>query len=140
MIREAKFAGWEYVLKCGTKMALASRHSRQTTRTPISGILTCVAKKDKGQTRELQGWQEIADFLGLPVATAQRWQKSGMPVRRGGRYVYAVPEELNAWLSKESPSHSSVHIATENEDLAGDLKRALSEARRTRRKSTGKAA
>jgi phage terminase Nu1 subunit (DNA packaging protein) len=112
----------------------------QTTHLPLFGILTCVTKEEKSQTRELQGWQEIADFLGLPVATAQRWQKSGMPVRRGGRYIYAVPAELNAWLSKESPSHSSVHIATEHEDLAADLKRALSEARRTRTKSTRKAA
>jgi hypothetical protein len=45
-------------------------------------------KQDKNQ-RELQGWQEIAEFLGLPEATAHRWEKSGMPVHRGGRYVYA---------------------------------------------------
>ena len=96
-------------------------------------------QKNKVQARELQGWQEIADFLGMPIATAQRWQKSGMPVRRGGRYVYAVPEELNGWLRKESPSHAGVHIATKNEDLAADLKRALSEAKRGR-KSTRKAA
>jgi phage terminase Nu1 subunit (DNA packaging protein) len=84
-------------------------------------ILTAMPKKDKNQARELQGWQEIAEFLGLPVATAQRWQKSGMPVHRGGRYVYAQPEELNRWLSKESSSRAPVHIATETADLAADL-------------------
>ena len=114
-------------------------HSRKTTQLPQFGILSCVTKKDKSEGRELQGWQEIADFLGLPIATALRWQKSGMPVRRGRRYVYAVPEELNAWLSKESSSHAPVHIATEYEDLSADLKRALSEAKRNR-KSTRKAA
>jgi phage terminase Nu1 subunit (DNA packaging protein) len=98
-----------------------------------------VTEKNTAQPSELQGWQEIADFLGLPIATAQRWQKSGMPVRRGGRYVYAVPAQLNAWLSKESSSHAPVHIATEQEDLAADLKRALSQAKRDR-KPTRKAA
>jgi hypothetical protein len=58
-----------------------------------------------------------------------------MPVHRGGRLVYALPEELNRWLSKESPSRSPFHIATETEDLAADLKRALSEARHKRKPS-----
>jgi phage terminase Nu1 subunit (DNA packaging protein) len=84
----------------------------------------CVLKQGKNQLRELQGWQEIAEFLGLPVATAHRWEKSGMPVHRGGRYVYAMPDELNRWLGKES--HAPIHISTEGEDLAADLKRALS--------------
>ena len=89
--------------------------------------------KKQNHSCELQGWEEIAEFLGLPVSTAQRWEKSGMPVHRGGRLVYALPEELNRWLSKESPSRSPVHIATETEDLSADLKRALSEAKRKRK-------
>ena len=100
-------------------------------------------KEDRSRSPELQGWQEIAEFLGLPVATAQRWEKSGMPVHRGGRYVYALPEELNRWVAKESSSRSPVHIATEGadltSDLTSDLKRALSEARH-RRKPSRKAA
>ena len=95
-------------------------------------------KKTKaGDASELQGWDEIARFLGLPISTAQRWQKSGMPVRRGGRYVHANPEELNRWLSKESPSHLQAHIATENEDLAADMKQALKEAKTGRERSKG---
>jgi hypothetical protein len=94
-----------------------------------------MVKKSKDQSRELQGWQEIAEFLGLPVATAQRWERSGMPVHRGGRYVYALPDELNGWLGKESHSGSPVHLATESTDLAADLKRALSEARHKRKPS-----
>jgi hypothetical protein len=97
-----------------------------------------MAKKAEN-TRELQGWDEIAEFLGLPVATAHRWQKSGMPVHRGGRYVYANPDELNVWLNRESPSRFPAHIATSNEDLATDLKRALREAK-AGRKGTRKAA
>ena len=90
-------------------------------------------KDDKAS--ELQGWHEIAQFLGLPVATAQRWQKSGMPVRRGGKYVYANPEELNRWLSTESSSNFQAHIATANKDLTGDLKQALKEAKAGRKRS-----
>lgn len=93
-------------------------------------------KKEKTKTTEPQGWEEIAEFLGLPLATAKRWQRSGMPVHRGGRYVYALPDELNRWVSKETPSGSRVHIASENEDLAADLKQALSEARRNRKTKT----
>jgi phage terminase Nu1 subunit (DNA packaging protein) len=89
--------------------------------------------------KELQGWEEIAEFLGLPVATAHRWQKSGMPVHRGGRYVYAKPDELNVWLNRESPSRFSAHIATENQDLGADLKQALAEAK-SRGRRTRKAA
>jgi len=93
-------------------------------------------KNEKKQTTELQGWDEIAEFLGLPVTTAKRWQRSGMPVHRGGRYVYAVTDELNRWVSTETPSGSRVHIASENEDLAADLKQALSEARRNQKTKT----
>ena len=46
-------------------------------------------------------------------------------LHRGGRYVYAQPDELNAWLSKESLSRAPVHIATEDADLSADLKLAF---------------
>src|SRR5205823_11737173 len=67
------------------------------------------------------------------VATALRWEKPGMPVHRGGRYVYARPEELNRWVAKESSFRFPVHIATEGADLTSDLKRALSEAQHRRK-------
>jgi len=50
-------------------------------------------KKNPGNTR-LKSWKEIATFLGQPVAIAQRWARSGMPVTREGRYTVAVPDEL----------------------------------------------
>ena len=81
------------------------------------------------QPESLTGWQQIARFLGQPVPTAQRWAKSGMPVARQGRYVTAVPEELNRWLSRDSAAGEPVHIAIVTPDLSADLKRGLSYVR-----------
>jgi hypothetical protein len=108
---------------------------RKKTTYPSEFRICPEVKKEK-KTTELQGWDEIAEFLGLPVTTAKRWQRSGMPVHRGGRYVYAVPDELNRWVSSETSSGSRVHIASENEDLAADLKQALSDARRKQKTKT----
>jgi hypothetical protein len=76
----------------------------------------------------LKGWKQIAEFLGHPSAVVQRWASEGMPVRRVGRFVSTTPQELNAWLGKESGK--PVHIATENTDLTAELKRGLSFIRR----------
>jgi len=80
------------------------------------------APKDAPQT--LTGWKQIAAFPGHPAAVVQRWASEGMPVRRQGRYVETTPEELNAWLGKESGK--PVHAATETTDLGAELKRGLS--------------
>src|SRR5437762_5340575 len=99
------------------------------------------ATKRAVQNERLKGWNEIASFLGQPVAIAQRWARSGMPVTREGRYTVAVPDELNAWLTRESGSNQPVHIATDNADLSADLKQALSDLRKQRtggRKRVGK--
>jgi hypothetical protein len=52
----------------------------------------------------LNGWKEIATYLGKDVRTVQRWEKeAGLPVlrqsfrQRGG--VQADPAELDAWKS-----------------------------------------
>jgi len=74
----------------------------------------------------LKGWRQIAEFLGQPVSTAQRWAKSGMPVSRQRRSVHASPEELNRWLGRE--------------DLSTELRRALSYVRKRRRPHANKAA
>lgn len=94
-----------------------------------------VAPRASPQT--LRGWQQIAAFLGHPAAVVQRWAGEGMPVRRQGRYVETTPEELNAWLGKESGK--PVHVATENTDLAAELKRGLSFVRKEKQpKAKGK--
>ncbi len=88
------------------------------------------------QPETLKGWQQIATFLGEPASVVQRWASDGMPIRRQGRYVETTPEELNAWLGKESGK--PVHIATEDTDLTAELKRGLSFVRRERRPTASK--
>lgn len=58
------------------------------------------AKKTVPET--LKGWQQIADFLGEPQSVVQRWANEGMPVSKEGRFVSTTPDDLNAWLGKES--------------------------------------
>jgi hypothetical protein len=90
--------------------------------------------KRKPQQREdtatLQGWKEIAAFLAQPVTTAQRWAKSGMPIRREGRYTVADREELSQWLGRESHMPAPAQIATNTADLASGLKQSISVVRR----------
>ena len=78
----------------------------------------------KTQPGALNGWQQIAGFLGEPASVVQRWASEGMPIRRQGRFVTTTPEELNAFLGKESGK--PVHVATEDTDLTAELKRGLS--------------
>ena len=81
--------------------------------------------KRKNESTSLKGWQQIAAFLGQPLSVARRWAKSGMPISRGGRNVYASPEELNRWLGRESAGEP-VQIRSESTDLSSELKRGLS--------------
>src|SRR5215469_7043644 len=90
----------------------------------------------KTQGEKLKGWQQIAEFLGHPSAVVQRWASEGMPVRKQGRYVESTPEELNAWLGKQSGK--PVHVATEDTDLTAELKRGLSFIRREKEPKLGK--
>jgi hypothetical protein len=77
---------------------------------------------NKSQT--LKGWNQIATYLGEPTSVVQRWASDGMPVHRQGRFVTTTSEELSLWLGQESGK--PVHVATEDTDLAADLKRGLS--------------
>jgi hypothetical protein len=87
----------------------------------------------KSESRTLKGWRKIAEFLGQTMAVAQRWQKSGMPVTHEGRFVYASPEDLTAWVGTDRGKDEPVHIASEGEDLVADLKQGLSYVRRRRK-------
>ena len=87
------------------------------------------APKPKPQTEGLRGWAQIAQFLGQPIAVAQRWARSGMPVKREGRFMTASREELSRYLGREAGLDVPVHIASEDMDLSADLRRALSYAR-----------
>ncbi len=86
-------------------------------------------KKRESANEELKGWKSIAEFLSQPVSVVQRWAKSGMPLQRRGRYVTASPEELRAWLGKESGISAPVHISSDQE-LGTDLKQSLKLAKR----------
>ena len=52
---------------------------------------------------QLNGWKDIAAYLGRSVRTVQRWEKDfGLPVRRFGvsrpESVFAIPREIDVWL------------------------------------------
>lgn len=48
---------------------------------------------------ELRGWKAIADYMGVTVRTAQRWETTlALPVTRGTLGVSADPAALDAWL------------------------------------------
>jgi hypothetical protein len=81
-------------------------------------------EEPKPPPETLKGWQQIAAFLGEPTSVVQRWASDGMPVRKQGRYVETTPDELNAWIGKESGK--PVHVAAEDTDLTAELKRGLS--------------
>lgn len=55
----------------------------------------------------LNGWKEIASYLGKSPRSVQRWERDlGLPVRRiptpdGGSIVYATPGEVDAWRARQ---------------------------------------
>ena len=85
-------------------------------------------KKPTPQER-LKGWPAIANYLGQTPAVAQRWHSEGMPVTKEGRFVYANPEELTKWVGTDSGKVKPIHIASDEENLAADLKQALTYVR-----------
>ena len=91
--------------------------------------------KDKQKAEVLKGWTAIAKFLGQPITVVQRWGTEGMPVTKEGRFVHADPEELTNWVGTESGKRKPVRIASESENLAADLKQALSYVRGHRKGS-----
>jgi hypothetical protein len=82
----------------------------------------------------LKGWQQIAEFLGEPVSVVERWAAEGMPVSHQGRFVTAVPAELDAWFGRESGK--PVHVVTPDTDLSAELKRGLSFVRSGKAQAT----
>jgi hypothetical protein len=92
-------------------------------------------EKSKTRREVLKGWQQIAWFLGEPVSVVERWAAEGMPVHKEGRFVTTSPDELNAWLGKESGK--PVQVATEGTDLSAELKRGLSYVRSEKQSREG---
>jgi hypothetical protein len=84
---------------------------------------SAVAKKPP--TSELKGWTQIAAFLSIPVSTAHRWARDGMPVRREARKILANADELRAWLGRESHMSAPAQILTDESDVANALKQSI---------------
>ena len=84
--------------------------------------------------KTLKGWKAIGDYLGIGAATAQRWAKSGMSVRREGRHTAAEPQEISRWLGREAHMAGDAIVATNEADIAAALKDSISAVRSKKRK------
>jgi hypothetical protein len=55
------------------------------------------------QSRRLDSWKEIAEYLGRDVRTAARWESEGLPLHRvpggKGRSVFGFTDEIDAWMA-----------------------------------------
>lgn len=89
--------------------------------------------KPKRRLETLKGWKQIAEFLGEPISVAKRWRSEGMPVFEQGRFVTTSPEQLNAWLGRESGK--PVHVVTPEADLAAELKRGVAYLRAKKKRA-----
>ncbi len=93
-----------------------------------------------GSPRVLNGWKEIAAYLGKSVRSVQRWEATlGMPVHRihtaDGVIVYAEPEEIGEWRRQlDAPAVS------ESEDLSDPEPPAAAAPEPTRAAPAGQAA
>jgi hypothetical protein len=83
------------------------------------------AAKPKADPPALRGWAAIAQFLGMPQSTVQRWAKEGMPVEGAGRNVTANPDELSRWLQRTTGEPVGSHVVTPDRDLMKDLRASL---------------
>lgn len=89
----------------------------------------------KSAKPQLKGWTAIAGFLSIPVSTAHRWAKDGMPVRHEGRFTVADGDELRAWLGRESHMGGPAQILTDESDVAGALKQSIAATKSSARKN-----
>ncbi len=93
-----------------------------------------MAKKPTKSGQTLKGWKAIGQYLGVGAASAQQWAKSGMPVRREGRFVVADADALREWLGRESHMPGPAHVLTDNADVSAALKESISAVRRSKRR------
>lgn len=119
------------------KKKQVSRETETKKRKTKSGAKSSLREKSRQaaspKAATLRGWKAIAAFLALPVNTAQRWARDGMPVHREGRFTVADADELRGWLGRESEMPAPAHIAVNNADLATGLRESISAVRRQKR-------
>ena len=91
-------------------------------------------KRGRAETpKTLKGWQAIGAYLGIGAASAQRWAKGGMPVRRQGRFTVADADEIRKWLGHEAHMPAPAHVLTNESDVTAALKASISALRRRNR-------
>jgi hypothetical protein len=67
-----------------------------------------VTEPDLSAPGTLNGWKEIAGYLGKSVRSAQRWEREiGLPVHRirtpdGGQIIYASCPEIDLWRQQQA--------------------------------------
>ncbi len=86
------------------------------------------------RTTLLKGWKAIGGYLGIGAAAAQRWAKSGMPVRREERFTVADVDEIRKWLGRESHMAAPAHISTPDTDVAAALKESIAAVKRKKQR------
>lgn len=74
---------------------------------------------DPFDSDRLNGWKEIASFLGKGVRTAQRWEKDYcLPVHRlgreGGEIIFASRREISDWLESGGGRDAHEHHHADN--------------------------
>lgn len=84
------------------------------------------------ESARLNGWKDIANYLGKGVRTVQRWEKQyGLPVRRigedGGDIVFAYVREIDEWLRRWEKARAE-RQGTEEADSAADFGEAVATA------------
>ena len=101
---------------------------------------------DKGDQRaRLEGWKEIAGYVGRTVRTVQRWEQSeGLPIHRHQHQslgsVYAQPEELDRWIAGRRESASNGFAESEPAVVAAPPPPEVRKPRRWIRAGTSAAA
>ncbi len=97
---------------------------------PKAGKNPKTAKPKEAPPKKLQDWKAITSYLGVSRATAEHWAKTGMPVKRQGRYTVADTKELRQWLGKEAHMPAPAEVLAPGTDIAQALKESLSSIRR----------
>lgn len=97
----------------------------------------CPGIASVNQPHFLNGWKEIAGYLGKGVRTAQRYERNfALPVRRpSGRSegaVMATPAEIDAWLMASPKREVLTPVAPRLTSESGELSENLARMRQSR--------
>ena len=105
--------------------------------TEINALTMYPGIENTNQPHFLNGWKEIANYLGKGVRTAQRYERNfALPVRRpSGRTegaVMATPAEIDAWLMASSKRQMLTPVAPRLKSGPEELTQNLARVRQSR--------